>query len=170
MAEQKKNQSNLIAFTGSFISQLLFGLFLTIVFLVSGQEASVSLFLGVVGALALGMIVSASKNRPQSPQAPSEGIDAGLRYWLLFLIGFTFVGYKAPMSILLGAIAGLGGGWITAWWETRGESRTQLPNDALAVSDEEVPADAKRSKRRRRKPTRRFRRVPGVGIFRFWGR
>lgn len=171
MADQKKNLNNLVSFSGTFISQLLFGLFLTIVFLLSGQEASVSIFLGVVGALALGMIVSANKNRPQ-PQslASSEGIDAGLRYWLVFLIGFSLIGYQAPMSILLGAIAGVGGGWMTAWWESKEETRTQLP-DSVSDGDEDtdLSTETSNTKRRKRKPIRRYRRTPG-STFRFWGR
>jgi hypothetical protein len=159
-----------INLTGSFITQVLFGLFLTLVFLLTGYDSSLSVFLGVLGGIALGWMTSAQKTGPKQPEvAISEGVDAGLKYWLFFLLGFVFVGYNPPMGILLGAIAGIGGGWIIAWWETKEQSRTQLPNELAEDTEDEIISE-RPNKRQRRLPTRRVRRRPGSINLKFWER
>ncbi|MFM8006032.1 MAG: hypothetical protein ACKO86_14030, partial [Dolichospermum sp.] len=104
------------------------------------------------------------------PQATTvafnDGIDAGLKYWLVFMLGCLFLGYSAPMSILFGGIAGVGGGCIIAWWRSQEALQTQLPKDVLE-EDTEQPSD-RGAKRRIRKPTRRFRRASTTFNFRFW--
>ena len=47
----------------------------------------------------------------------SEGLNVGLRMWLLFLVSFYALGTPAVLSILLGAIAGAAAGAIAAWWK-----------------------------------------------------
>lgn len=159
-----------LSFSGNFITQTLFGLFLTLVFLSTGYEPALSIFLGVLGGLAIGWMTTAQKTGPKQPDiAVSEGIDAGLKYWLFFLLSFVFAGYNPPMGILLGAIAGVGGGWIIAWWETKEESRTQLPIEASEESEVEVLSE-RATKRQKRRPARRFRRRQGGINFRFWQR
>ncbi|KYC36653.1 hypothetical protein WA1_44005 [Scytonema hofmannii PCC 7110] len=160
-----------LSFSGNFITQTLFGLFLTLVFLMTGYPSSLSIFLGVLGGIAIGWLTSAQKTGPKQPDiGVSEGIDVGLKYWLFFLLGFVFAGYNPPMGILLGAIAGIGGGWIIAWWETKEDSRTQLPTDDTEDAESALPDD-KPDRRRVRKISRKFRRRTSGGInLRFWER
>ncbi|NEO27268.1 MAG: hypothetical protein F6K03_10310 [Kamptonema sp. SIO4C4] len=44
-------------------------------------------------------------------------VSIGLGLWLFFLLAFVMLGYPILMSIFLGALAGLSGGWIVAWWK-----------------------------------------------------
>jgi hypothetical protein len=158
-------------FSGNFITQTLFGLFLTLVFLMTGYPSSLSIFLGVLGGIAIGWLTTSQRTGPKQPEiGVSEGIDAGLKYWLFFLLGFVFAGYNPPMGILLGALAGIGGGWIIAWWETKEDTRTQLLTDDVEEGENVLP-DEKPARRQVRKSTRKFRRRPSGGInFRFWQR
>lgn len=153
------NNNNLFNFTPQFISQLIFGAFLIFILITTGSPASLSIFLGIIGGFALGWFTNASKSSPQAPVvASSDGIDAGLKYWLFFLIGFGLLGYPAPMSILLGGIGAVGGGWIIAWWRSKEETRTQLPvHDSQDVEGEET--SDRITKRQTRRPVRRYRRT-----------
>lgn len=156
-------------FSPNFITQILLGLFFTLIFLSMGYDPGLSVFLGVLGGFSLGWMTASTKVGPQpSTVATSEGVDAGLKYWLFFLIGFVFVGYRPTMSIFLGAIAGIGGGWIIAWWQSKEEIRTQLPQQE---ETQESESETERPfKRQIRKTTRRYRRRPGTLNFRFWER
>lgn len=157
-----------LSFSGPLITQLLFGLFLMLVFLSTGYDLSLSLFLGVLGSLALGWVTTVSTNssKPETV-ASNEGIDAGLKYWLFFLLGFVCVGYRPPMSIFLGAIAGIGGGLIIAWWKSQEETRTQLQSEVSEDSEAEFKSD-RVTRQQKRRATRRYRRTPGSINFRFW--
>ncbi|MBW4624766.1 MAG: hypothetical protein KME49_04450 [Brasilonema octagenarum HA4186-MV1] len=156
-------------FSPNFVTQILLGLFFTLVFLSTGYDPALSIFLGVLGGFALGWVTASTKSGPQSSTvATSEGVDAGLKYWLFFLLGFVFAGYQPPMSIFLGAIAGIGGGWTIAWWQSKEESRTQLPQEDLEQTDEAEVSGEKSNKRQVKKTTRRFRRRPGSFNFKFW--
>jgi hypothetical protein len=120
-----------------------------------------------MGSVILGSITFANENNPQNTNvASNDGIDAGLKYWLIFMLGFLFLGYSAPISILLGCIAGIGGGWIIAWWRSQEALQTQLPENVLE-EDTEQPSD-RAAKRRTKKPSRRFRRASTTFNFRFW--
>ncbi|MBW4634550.1 MAG: hypothetical protein KME30_22365 [Iphinoe sp. HA4291-MV1] len=164
MASPKLNLS------ANFITQILLGLFFTLTFLSTGYDPALSIFLGVLGGFALGWVTASTKAGPQtSTVATSEGVDAGLKYWLFFLLGFVFVGYQPPMSIFLGAIAGVGGGWIIAWWQSKEESKTQLPQEELEETEAEISSE-RPNRRQIRKTTRRYRRRPGSINFRFWER
>ena len=157
--------------SGIVLTQLLFGLFLTLVLIVSGNEPALSLFLGTLGGVAVGWFTTTTKTGPQSQTvASAEGIDAGLKYWLFFLLGFVVCGYKPPMSIFLGAMAGFGGGWTIAWWKSKEETRTQLPTETIEDVDGELLIDTSATKRRKRKQTRRYRRSRGPINFMFWRR
>ncbi|ARV58611.1 hypothetical protein BZZ01_08145 [Nostocales cyanobacterium HT-58-2] len=159
-------------FSPNFVTQILLGLFFALIFLSTGYDPALSIFLGVLGGLALGLVTASTKTGPQ-PQtvATSEGVDAGLKYWLFFLLAFAFVGYQPPMSIFLGAIGGIGGGWIIAWWQAKEESRTQIPQEGLEETTEEGEIASEKPRRRQiRKTTRRYRRRPGTINFRFWQR
>jgi prepilin signal peptidase PulO-like enzyme (type II secretory pathway) len=168
MAPNKNDFGGLISISKAFFSQLVFGLFLTLVFLMTGAPPSLSIFLGILGGIALGGLTTATRTGPQAPTIGSaDGIDAGLKYWLFFLLGFLFLGYPASRSVLLSALAGLGGGWIIAWWETKEETKTQLETEG-AEDVGEIPNE--RAIKRKRRPTRRFRRSREGFNFRFWER
>ncbi|PLZ66889.1 hypothetical protein CBP21_17785, partial [Fischerella thermalis WC246] len=106
MTPQKNNFKQFLSISPNFLNQILFGIFLTLIFLVVRYPLPVSLFLGILGGLAVGWLTTASKGTPQGDSiASSEGIDAGLKYWLFFLLGFVFLGYQPSVSILLGSLA-----------------------------------------------------------------
>jgi len=66
----------------------------------------------------------------------SQGFSIALPLWLFFLFCFFFLGYPVPLSILLGAIGGLAGGWIVGWWNSKDETR---PSD---LEEPEEPEEA----------------------------
>ncbi|MFZ4676398.1 MAG: hypothetical protein ACOYM4_12025 [Nodosilinea sp.] len=47
-------------------------------------------------------------------------VPPAFKIWLAFLFMFLLLGYGVVPSILLGALAGLAGGTMTAWWNTLG--------------------------------------------------
>jgi hypothetical protein len=49
----------------------------------------------------------------------NDGIEAGLKYWLVFLLAFFFLGYPVQLSILLSALAAIAGGFIALWWKSK---------------------------------------------------
>ncbi|WP_017655494.1 hypothetical protein [Fortiea contorta] len=123
-----------------------------------------------MGGFILGAITSANKNSPKPENiASSDGIDAALKYWLFFLLGFSMLGYPAPISILLGAIAAFSGGWVVAWWGSKEETRTQLPAESL-IEAEGIEPSERSTRQQKRRTTRRFRRTTGGVNFRFWQR
>jgi hypothetical protein len=70
------------------------------------------------------------------------------------------------MSILFGGIAGVGGGWIISWWRSQDTLQTQLSRE---MPEENIEEPGERSaKRRKRKPSQRFRRTSTTFNFRFW--
>ena len=54
----------------------------------------------------------------------SDGLSAGLKFWLFFMLSFALAGYPITLSIFYGALGGLAGGWIFAWWKSK-EGPTQ---------------------------------------------
>ncbi|MGB3206266.1 MAG: hypothetical protein WBB28_14850 [Crinalium sp.] len=55
----------------------------------------------------------------------SAGISAGLKLWLFFMLSFVLVGNPIPFSIFLGAVGGLSGGLVFAWWNSKDEQLDQ---------------------------------------------
>ncbi len=55
----------------------------------------------------------------------SAGISAGLKLWLFFMLSFVLVGNPIPFSIFLGAVGGLSGGLVFAWWNSEDEKLDQ---------------------------------------------
>lgn len=160
--------NDFLTISPSFFSQLIFGAFLILILSLTGSPLSLSIFLGILGGFTLGWMTNASKNSPQAPTvASSDGVDAALKYWLFFLLGFVSIGYSAPMSILLGGIGAMGGGWIIAWWGSKEETQTRLPTEAVET-DSERPSN-RVTKQQKRRPVRRFRRPSGVNL-QFWRR
>ncbi|TAF09266.1 MAG: hypothetical protein EAZ77_05725 [Nostocales cyanobacterium] len=169
MASNKNFLSEILSSSPNFFSQLVFGFLLTIISSFAGASLILSLFLGIMGGIALGWFTTVNENHPQIPDvASNDGIDAALKYWLFFMFGFVFLGYTAPISIFFGGIAALGGGWIIAWWRSKEETRTQLPDEiAAAVTDIAEPSE-RSTRRQKRISTRRYRRASGSFNFRFW--
>ncbi|HEY9620103.1 MAG TPA: hypothetical protein V6C78_07025 [Crinalium sp.] len=64
-----------------------------------------------------------------------DWIGVGLQLWLVFLVCFFVLGYPAPLSIVLGAIAGFAGGFISAY--VRGKNQT--PPSETKGSDKTSP-------------------------------
>lgn len=92
----------------------------------------------------------------------SAGFSTGLKLWLFFLLSFVLLGYSVPLSILLGAIAGLAGGWIIAWWKSTDEPNssepppTEIPEEppaklsGLRLAKQKRDAQKKKRSRRQR--------------------
>lgn len=56
----------------------------------------------------------------------SSGFSAGLKFWLFFMLSFALAGYSITLSVFFGAMGGLAGGWIFAWWKSKDQpSQTQ---------------------------------------------
>jgi uncharacterized membrane protein YeaQ/YmgE (transglycosylase-associated protein family) len=166
MADKK---NDFFSISPSFLSQLLFGAFLTFILIMTGSAAPLSIFLGIMGGFILSWITNITDNSPQAASvASSDGVDTGLKYWLFFMLGFVYLGYPAPMSILLGGIGALAGGWITAWWGSKEETRTQLQVEDSQEGGVEV-TNERINKRQTRRVGRRYRRGAGSSFnFKFW--
>jgi hypothetical protein len=170
MAQKNNLLGNILSSSPNFFSQLVFGFILTIISNFAGATLILSLFFGIMGGVALGWFTTVNENNPQIPDvASNDGIDAALKYWLVFMFGFVFLGYPAPISILFGGIAALGGGWIIAWWRSKETTKTQLSNEIVEEEDIEQPNE-RSIRRNKRISTRRYRRARGSFNFRFWQR
>lgn len=168
----KKSSGNFLPISQSFLSQLIFGSFLAFVFFLSSDRLGLSLFLGVLGGLLLGLFTTSTRTGPHPETvASSDGVDAGLKYWLFFLLSFLLLGYQPPISILLGGIAGLSGGFIFAWWGSKEPTVTKAPGQIqreVETDDDELVAPAQRTNSpRSRRVARRYRRRSGINI-KFW--
>lgn len=168
MASNKNILSEILSASPNFFSQLVLGFILFLIANFVGASFVISLFIGIISGICLGVFTSANETNPQIPDvASNDGIDAALKYWLAFMFGFIFLGYSAPMSILFGGMAAIGGGWIIAWWRSKEETKTQLPNDILVEEDPEL-ISPRTPRRKRRITTNRFRRASGSFNLRFW--
>lgn len=168
-AMAKKNPLSEIFGSENILPQLLLGVFIFIIARIANATLPLSIFLGVLGACALGWFTSANENNPQSSTvASNDGIDAGLKYWLFFMLACLFLGYSTLTSILFGAIAGIGGGITIAWWRSKETTSTQISKDVLKL-DEETDEPRTRVKRSRKKFPR-YRRASGSFNLRFWER
>jgi hypothetical protein len=45
--------------------------------------------------------------------------NTGIRFAIVFIIGFALLGYPPLLTLLLGAIAGGAGGVFGAWWQAK---------------------------------------------------
>ncbi len=81
------------------------------------------------------------------------------------------MGYDPPISILLGGIAGLSGGFIFAWWGSKEPTVTKVPSqiqrDIETDNDESASPAQRINLQRSRRVTRRYRRRSGINI-KFW--
>lgn len=168
----KKSSGNFLPITQSFLTQLIFGTFLAFIFFLSSGRVELSVFLGVLGGLSLGLFTTSTRTGPHPETvASSDGVDAGLKYWLFFLLSFLLLGYDPPISILLGGIAGLSGGFIFAWWGSKEPTVTKVPSQIqrdIETDDDGLASPSQRiNLQRSRKVTRRYRRRSGINI-KFW--
>lgn len=60
-----------------------------------------------------------------------------LKLWLFFLFSFYFLKYPIPLSILLGAVGGVAGGWVIGWWNTK-DDPIERPQPEQTNPEEEV--------------------------------
>jgi hypothetical protein len=114
---------------------------------------------------------------PLKPNS-SAGVNTGSRLLIFFMISFKLLGYSTFLSICLGAIAGLAGGFTAAWWNASEDFLTDEEEAKLEGEQEpEAPPSAASSTRRPRygfgvRPARQARREraffwPGFGrVFR----
>jgi hypothetical protein len=93
------------------------------------------------------------KGPPKGPAKPKadDGFIAGLQFWLIFLIGFVFLGYPIVLAIVFGAVAGMAGGITVTWWQTLSliKGSRQMVNDAdrlLQQSPEDLGDGVERQK------------------------
>jgi hypothetical protein len=167
MAPKNNLLGDILSSSPNFFSQLLFGLFLFIIARIANLSIPLSVFIAIMGGVTLGWFTFANDNSPEpATVASNDGIDAGLKYWLFFMLGCLFLGYSAPLSIVFGAIAGVGGGWIIGWWRSEEKLQTQL-SEEIVEEDIEQPSE-RSAKRRKRKPTLRYRRESSTFNFRLW--
>ncbi|WP_088243162.1 hypothetical protein [Calothrix rhizosoleniae] len=171
MAEEKKNSGKLLYVSPNFLSQLGFGLFLSVLLSLLGFPGNWSIFLGVSAGFILGWVAAASENSPRSQNlASSEGIEAGLKYWLFFMLGLVLVGYRPNISILIGGIAGIAGGWIITWWKSKEETKTELPTPEIDSLEKELTSRGQVTRPKMRKTTQRYRRSSSGIKLKFWER
>lgn len=67
----------------------------------------------------------------------AAGFSAGLKYWLFFMIALAFLGYSPFLSICLGAIGGIAGGVVAAWFHPKDDDAPDRPAQTVEVLPEE---------------------------------
>ncbi|MDA0865928.1 MAG: hypothetical protein O2890_05835 [Cyanobacteria bacterium] len=68
---------------------------------------------------------------------PDKIVPVALRLWLLFIFAFLLLGYAVVPSIVFGAIGGLAGGTVSAWWQTPGgEPQPQEPRKSASTIEQ----------------------------------
>jgi hypothetical protein len=60
----------------------------------------------------------------------ADGISAGIKLVLFFIISFYFLNYPPLLAILLGLVGGSAGGMIVAWWKSPHNPRQDV-TDAI---------------------------------------
>lgn len=80
----------------------------------------------------------------------NDGINAGLRIWIAFMIALWLVGIRAEVCIFLGAIGGLATAWLVSYWKA----------EKVDVKPTPAPETAKPSESARRVPFENVLRRP----------
>lgn len=90
----------------------------------------------------------------------SDGFPIALRLWLVFLLSLVLFGYSVPFSILVGAVGGMAGGWVVAWWSSKdkpinpsSESEDELEAAPVKLSGLSL-AKQRRAEKKKRVPKR----------------
>lgn len=85
-------------------------------------------------------------------------VPVALRLWLFFLFAFLLVGYEVVPSVVFGAIAGLAGGAVNAWWSTPGGEPTEVSSGTFDKLGERFQVSSQRFDRLKK-------RFPILGLF-----
>jgi hypothetical protein len=88
----------------------------------------------------------------------STGISTGTKTLILFMLGFTVLGYSVFLSICLGMIAGIVSGFISAWWNAEDDYFTPDPVSRSSVHRLADPLIISRI------PLTPFKMRPGFGV------
>lgn len=92
----------------------------------------------------------------------SAGFSSALKYWLFFLVSFSLLGYPVPLSIFIGAIGGLAGGWVVSWSKAKDDVAPQIsPAKTPEEKAEEQPKIGSQKRQRYGKPRDAYIRRPG---------
>jgi len=75
----------------------------------------------------------------------SARMTTGTRLFIVALLGFYFLGYTQFLSICLGAIAGICGGFIASWWNAKEDYVT----DEAAQAEESTAVTTAQTRPRR---------------------
>lgn len=67
----------------------------------------------------------------------ATGFSTGIKFWLFFMIALALLGYSPFLSICLGAIGGIAGGVVAAWFNPRDDDAPDRPARQAEVSPEE---------------------------------
>lgn len=54
---------------------------------------------------------------------------------MFFLLSFFFLGYSVYLSIFLGAVGGLAGGWVIGWWKSKDDPSDLQPEELVDEED-----------------------------------
>ena len=88
-------------------------------------------------------------------------VSTGIKFAIVFILGFWILGYNPVLTLLLGAIGGAAGGLAGAWWQTKD---TQLPppdSDYLSpLARAQKRLSQWRRERRRNNKASRYQRPP----------
>lgn len=79
------------------------------------------------------------------------GLSTGVKYWLVFMLGFAVLGYGPFLSISFGAIGGIASGIIAAWLKPKD---AYVPKQAEPHMKENPDEDAEKTAA---EPVRRVR-------------
>jgi hypothetical protein len=63
----------------------------------------------------------------------SSGLSVGTITLIVFMIGFTVLGYSVFFSICLGILAGFVSGFISAWWNAKEDYTTPDPRPVSPI-------------------------------------
>lgn len=65
----------------------------------------------------------------------SARTTTGARLFIIALLSFYFLGYSQFLSICLGAIAGICGGFISSWWNAKEDYVTDEPDQPVQLGE-----------------------------------
>jgi lipopolysaccharide export LptBFGC system permease protein LptF len=101
----------------------------------------------------------------------NSGVNIGARLLIGFMIGFLFLRYSIFLSICLGFLAGVTGGFIASWWNAKEDylrDEETAQESVIAGDGEAVKAIAPLRKIRRGfgvRPARRSRETRAIRRF-----
>lgn len=61
-----------------------------------------------------------------------NGINIGLRLTILFILAFALLGYPPELALVYGAVGGVAGGVVGAWWLAKDTAGQLSEGDALS--------------------------------------